>query len=233
MLLNSCNSLHQAWPTFIIIIITIILIIIVVVVVIIIIIIIHIWNFHFSHAQLGLGVFPRYKSLHISLNTAHSWYTLSLSVSSFTHYSKSSCLFPHISHLPTTHFHRPTPSHLHDYVSHAKIFQSTTPHYTSATLWTPNRLFKTSILFLSFSNTSHILLTIIRFALFRPCIFSATIKLISSETHQRRWKFVCRTLDRHWYHRTWRTAFQSAIYWQIGHRWKDWNMTNVTKWFKI
>ena len=87
---------------------------------------------HFFHAQLGLDVLPDMKPLHISP-------------------------YPHISVSsppPSPHFYRPTPNHLHSYVPHAKT--------TSVTLCTPRRLCKSTLRFLSFSDTPHIHLTIIR-----------------------------------------------------------------------
>ena len=59
------------------------------------------------------------KTLHTSLNTAHSECKPSSTISSFT-LSKSSSLYPHISPLPPPHFYRLTPNHLHSYVPHAQ-----------------------------------------------------------------------------------------------------------------
>ena len=94
------------------------------------------------------------KPLHISLNTAHSGCRLSSSVSSFTH---SLQVF--------------LPDHLH--ISIGPINSTLTVHMPpnhpnlpcltpSATLWTSKRLYKTSLHFLSFRDTPHIHLTIIR-----------------------------------------------------------------------
>ena len=98
MLLNSFNSLHQAWPTFII--------------------IIYFKTVHFFHAQLELDIFPWYEaSPHIP---EHCPFRVQTKLICVTFLSKSSCPCPHISPLPPTHFYRPTSNHLHSYVPHAK-----------------------------------------------------------------------------------------------------------------
>ena len=105
-----------------------------------------------------------------------------------------------------------------------KLSQSTMPHHFNHALNTQK-----TVQDLTSLPILQRLTTIIRSALSRLCRFSATIKLTSTETHQRRWIVVCRKLNRHWHHRTWRTAFRSAIYWQTDLRWKEWSMKNVIK----
>ena len=118
--------------------------------------------------------------LHIFLNTTHSECKPSSSISSFTH-SQSFCPYPHISPLPPPHFYRLTPNYLHSYVPHAQTTstpQSTTPHHLSHAL-NPKRLYKSTLRFLSFSDTPHIHLTIIRSVLSRLGRFAFFIAQVS------------------------------------------------------
>ena len=75
--------------------------------------------------------------------------------------SKSSCPYPHISPLPPPHFYKPTPNHLHSYVPTCPNHLNLPCRTTSATLRTPKTI-QIQLRFLSFSNTLHIHLTIIR-----------------------------------------------------------------------
>ena len=120
--------------------------------------------------------------LHISLNTipiqsanpAPPYHLLHI-------LSKSFCPYPHISPLPPPHFYRLTPNYLHSYVPHAQTTstpQSTTPHHLSHAL-NPKRLYKSTLRFLSFSDTPHIQLTIIRYVLSRLCRFAFFIAQVS------------------------------------------------------
>ena len=66
------------------------------------------------------------------------------------------------------------------------LLRSTCPNHlnlprltTSATLWTLKRLYKSTLRFLSFSDTPHIHLTIIRFILSRLCRFAIFIAQVS------------------------------------------------------
>ena len=142
----------------------------------IIIIIIYFQNVHFFHAQLGSDVFPDMRSLHISLNTTHSECKPSSSISSSTHFLQ--VFLPPPAHLTpatttflqadisTLTFHMPKPP------------QSTMPHHLSHAL-NPKRLYKSTLRFLSFSNTPHIHLTIIRSVLSRLCRFAFFIAQVS------------------------------------------------------
>ena len=130
------------------------------------------------------------RPLHISLNTTHSKCKPSSSIyHPLLHIlPKSSCPYPHISPLPPLHFYRPTPNHLHSYVPHA---QTTSICYlprltTSATLWTLKWLYKSTLRFLTFSNTPLIHLIIIRSVLSR----------LSSYLHRPGFRPICQhTVD--------------------------------------
>ena len=57
-----------------------------------------------------------------------------------------------------------------------KPSQSAMPHYLTATLWTPKRLYKSSLRHLSFKDTPHTHLTMIPSALSRLCRFSGVFQ---------------------------------------------------------
>ena len=119
------------------------------------------------------------KPLHIFLNTAHSGCKPSSSMSSFKH---SLQVF-----LPLPLLFSPLPPHFYrDDTQSSPLLLSKCPNLlnlpcltTAATLWTPKRLYKTSLHFLSFKDTPHIYLTIICSALSRLCRFSAYIAHVS------------------------------------------------------
>ena len=111
------------------------------------------------------------KPLHISLNIAHSGCKPSAFISSFTHsYQVFLPLPAHLTPATTTFLQADTQS--------SSLLRSTCPNHlnlarltTSSTLCTPKRLYKSTLRFLSFSETSHIHLTIIRSVLSRLCRF--------------------------------------------------------------
>ena len=85
----------------------------------------------------------------------------------------------YISPLPPPHLYRLTPNHLHFYAPQAQtisIYHASPPQ---PTLWTLKRLYKSTLRFLFFSDTSHIHLTIIRSILSRLCRFPISIALVS------------------------------------------------------
>ena len=107
------------------------------------------------------------RPLHIFLNTAHSGCKPSSSVSSFTHSLQVFLPLP-------THFTPATTTFLQADTQSSPFLRSTCPipnHLnlpcltTFAMLWKPKRLYKTSLLFLSFRDTPHIHLTIMCSAL--------------------------------------------------------------------
>ena len=145
------------------------------------IIVIYFQNVHFFHAQLGLNVCPDMKTLHISLNTAHSGCKPSSSISSFTHClqvflplpllffpttstflqantQSSPLLVPNAQTISLYHASPPQPRS-----EHPK--DCTRPHFTSC----PSETF----------HSPHIHLAIIRSALSRLCRFSSVIALVS------------------------------------------------------
>ena len=81
---------------------------------------------------------------------------------------------PYISPLPPPPFYRPTPLRSRC-PNHLNLPRLT----TSATLSTPRRLYKSTLRFLSFSDTPHIHLTIIRSVLSRLCRFAFFIARVS------------------------------------------------------
>ena len=100
-------------------------------------------------------------SLIQDVNQALSWsHTQSL--------SKSSYSSRNISPLPPPPFYRVIPSYPHSYAPVPIPPQSATPHHTLYT----QRLYKSTLRFLSFSDTLHIHLTIIRSVLSRLCRFA-------------------------------------------------------------
>ena len=121
--------------------------------------------FNLFHAKLGLALCM--KSFHTFLNIAHSGCNPSILMSKHFHtLPKYSCPCPHISPPPPPHFYRPTPNHPHfQALSGHRTFtlrMSKPPQSaTSATLWTPGRLYKSTLRSVSFSDTPHIHLTII------------------------------------------------------------------------
>ena len=128
----------------------------------VIIIIIYFKNVHFFHAQLELDIFPDMRLLHISLITTHSECKPCSSISSFTHSLQVFLPLPaHLTSATNTFLQADTQS--------SPLLRSTCPNHlnlqcltTSATLSTPKRLYKSTLRFLSFSDTPHIHLTIIR-----------------------------------------------------------------------
>ena len=131
-----------------------------------------------STLSYGLEVFPDMRPLHISLNLTHSWSKPSSSISSFTH-SLFSSLPAHSRTSHPCHHRIPTgryPNICTRMLHMPKPPQSTTPHHFRQTL-NPQKTVQVPILcFLSFRDTPHIHLTIIRsVALPRLCIFSAFI----------------------------------------------------------
>ena len=118
--------------------------------------------------------------LHISLNTTHSECKPSSSISSFTHSLKSSCPYP------PAHLNPATSTFLQADTQSSPLLRSTCPNHlnlprltTSATLWTLKRLYKSTLRFLSFSDTPHIHLTIICSVLSRLCRFATFIAQVS------------------------------------------------------
>ena len=119
------------------------------------------------------------KHLRISINIAHSGCKPSSIMPSFKRHSLQVCLFyscPYNSPLLPPHFCSPTPNHPQ---SHVPDVQTTSICFASPHLphsaCTPKKLLKSTLRFLSFSDTPHIHLTIIRFNLSRLCTFSAFI----------------------------------------------------------
>ena len=93
------------------------------------------------------------KPLHISLNTNHSGCKPSTSISSFTHSYQVFLPLP-------THLTPVTTTFLQAHTQSSPLLRSTCPNYlnllrltTSATLCTPRRLYKSTLHFLSFSDT--------------------------------------------------------------------------------
>ena len=113
------------------------------------------------------------KPLHISLNTPHSACKPSSFISSFVlHTFKPSLPLP-------AHFTPATTTFLQADTQSSPLLRSTCPNHlnlprltTSATLCTPRRLYKSTLRFLSFSDTLHIHLTIICSVLSRLCRFA-------------------------------------------------------------
>ena len=125
------------------------------------------WKRQFIPCSAGLDVCPEseMKPLHISQNTAHSVCKLSSFMSSFTH--------PLQVFLPLlTHLFSATSTFLQADTQSSPLLCSRCLNYlnlppsltTSATLWIPKRLCKTSLRFLSFEDTPHIHLTISLFS---------------------------------------------------------------------
>ena len=108
------------------------------------------------------------KPLHISLNTAHSECKPSSTISSFANSLQDFLPLP--AHLtPATTF-------LQADTQSSPLLRSTCPNHlnlprltTSATLCIPRRLYKSTLCFLSFSDTPHIHLTIFCSVLSRLC----------------------------------------------------------------
>ena len=142
---------------------------------IIIIIIIYFQNIHFLHSQLGLDILPDMKLLHTSMNTTHSECKPSSSISSFTNSLQVFLpLHAHLTPATTTFLQADTQS--------SPLIPYTCPNHlnlprltTSTTLWTPKRLYKSTLPFLSFSDTPHIHFTV----LFRLCRFASFIAKVS------------------------------------------------------
>ena len=107
------------------------------------------------------------RPLHISMNTTHSACKPSSFISSFTHSCQVFLPLPaHLTPATTPFLQADTQS--------SPLLRSTCPNYlnlphltTFATLWIPKRLYKSSLRFLSFRDTPHIHLTIMRSALSR------------------------------------------------------------------
>ena len=144
--------------------------------IIIIIIIIYFLNVHFFHAQLGLDVFPDMRLLYISLNTTHSECKPSSSIPSFTHSLQDFLPLPaHPTPATTTFLQADTQS----YALHAQTTSIYHASPLSSTLSTPKSLYKSTLCFLSFSDTPHIHFTIIRSVLSRLCRFASFIAQVS------------------------------------------------------
>ena len=139
--------------------------------IILIIITIYFENVHFFHAQLGSDVFPDMRLLHISLNTTNSECEPSSSISSFTHSLQVFLPLPaHLTPATTTFLQADAQS--------SPFLRSTCPNHLNLprlTTSTPKRLYKSTLRFLSFSDTPHIHLTIIRSVLSRLCRFASDI----------------------------------------------------------
>ena len=110
----------------------------------------------FLHAQLGSDVFPDMRPLHISLNTAHSLCKPSFFISSFTHSYQVFLPLPAPLLPATTTF-------LQADTQSSSLLRSTCPNHlnlprltTSSTLFTSKRLYKSTLRFLSLSDTPHI-----------------------------------------------------------------------------
>ena len=119
------------------------------------------------------------RSLHISLNTTHSGCKPSSSISSLTHSLQVFLPLPHISPLPPPHFYKPTPNHLHSYAPHVQT-TSISPASPPQPHSEPSKdCTNPHCAFLSFSDTPHIHLTIIRSVLSRLCRFAIFIAQVS------------------------------------------------------
>ena len=93
-------------------------------------------NIHLFHAQQRLDICPYIKSIHISLNTVHSGYKPSNSISSLTHPPPSLlALTPtiHPCQLNTCTLYRPTPNNYTVTLQMLTTSQSATPHHLSHT----------------------------------------------------------------------------------------------------
>ena len=119
------------------------------------------------------------KSLHTSLNTAHSGCKPSTFMSSSTHSFQVFLFLP-------LHLAPATSTFLQADIQSSTLIHSRCPNHlnlprltTSATLCTPRRLYKSTLRFLSFSDTPHIHLTIIRSVLSRLCRFAFFIAQVS------------------------------------------------------
>ena len=129
--------------------------------------------------------------------------------------SKSSCPYPHISPLPPPHSYRPTPNHLHSYTPHTQtisIYHALPPQPRSH----PPKDYKSTLCFLSFSNTPHIHLTIICSVLSRLCRFATFISQSGSSHSQLR---HCSSVDPSSLERS---SHQEAPGAQFA-RWSNWN----------
>ena len=142
------------------------------------------WKCSSLPCKAGVRFLPYIKSLHISLNTIAQPGCNSDSLMSWILHTLSPSLSAPARCTRTFH-----PRHHHISVRQHPIIPTLTlktiiPSYhtknlpcltTSATHWIPRRLHKSSQCFLSFKDTPHIHLTIIRSALFRLFRFSAFI----------------------------------------------------------
>ena len=89
-------------------------------------------------------------------------------------------LYPLISPPPPPHFYRPIPNHPHSSVPHAQttsIYPTSPPH--PLPVHPERRLYKSTLRFLSFSNTPHIHLIIIHSVLSKLCRFAFFIAQVS------------------------------------------------------
>ena len=118
------------------------------------------------------------KSLYISLNTAHSATSQAPSCHHSYILSKSSCSYPYTSPLPPPNFYMLTPNHPHFYAPDA---QTISIYYASLhlPLSVYPKDYKFTLRFLSFNDTPHIHLTIIRPILSRLRRFSSLIAQVS------------------------------------------------------
>ena len=98
----------------------------------------------------------------------------------------SSTHFPQVFLPPPLHFTPATTTFLQADTQSSPLLRSTCPNHlnqprltTSATFWTPNKLYKSTLRFLSFSDTPHIHLTVIRSVLSRLCKLAFFIAQVS------------------------------------------------------
>ena len=119
------------------------------------------------------------KSLYTSLNTTHSGCKPSTFISSSTHSFQVFLFLPlHLAPATFTFLQADTQS--------STLLRSRCPNHlnlprltTSTTFCTPRRLYKSTLRFLSFNDTTHIHLTIIHSALSRLCRFAFFIAQVS------------------------------------------------------
>ena len=112
--------------------------------------------------------------------------------------SKSSYSSPYISPLPPLYFYRLTPNHPHSYAPDAQATSicHASPHPPHSVY---PRVYKSTLRFLSFSDTPHIYLTIICSVLSRLCRFSAFITHVSVPYVNKRWSQALYIFSFMWY----------------------------------
>ena len=136
-------------------------------------IIIYFENVHFCHAMLGLDICPHEVPPHI-----HEYPLKGCKLSTFIcHYPHRLTLFPSLPIPPLTSppFYRPIPNYPHSSTPDAQTHSPHPPHSAHP----EGSTYKSTLRFLSFSDTLHIHLTIIRSVLSRLCRFAIFVTQVS------------------------------------------------------